>query len=241
MPMFHNSGRSAFNYALVCGARFVMRDRFSATAFWDDVRATDCRVAALIGPMTALIYSAPPSPDDARQPAPRRDPRADDPRDRRLRAPLRRAHGDVLRPDRGGHSDRHRMGPRPVGELRAPADGLPVAARCGWSTSTTSRSAPARWASWSCAAPEPWALNVGYYKMPEQTVEAWRNGWFHTGDAFRVRRRRLVLLRRPAARHDPPPRREHLVVRGRDVRDRTRRRARVRGDRGARRRTARTT
>ena len=33
---------------------------------------------------------------------------------------------------------------------------------------------------------EPWALNVGYYKMPEQTVEAWRNGWFHTGDAFRV-------------------------------------------------------
>jgi crotonobetaine/carnitine-CoA ligase len=33
---------------------------------------------------------------------------------------------------------------------------------------------------------EPWALNVGYYKMPGQTVEAWRNGWFHTGDAFRV-------------------------------------------------------
>ncbi len=32
---------------------------------------------------------------------------------------------------------------------------------------------------------EPWALNAGYYRMPEQTVEAWRNGWFHTGDAFR--------------------------------------------------------
>ncbi len=131
MPMFHNSGRSAFNYALVCGARFVTRDRFSATAFWDDVRATDCRTAALIGPMTALIYSAPPSPADARQPPPRRDPRADDPRDRRLRAPLRRAHRDVLRPDRGGHPDRHRLGPRPVGELRAPADGLPVARRGG--------------------------------------------------------------------------------------------------------------
>ena len=33
---------------------------------------------------------------------------------------------------------------------------------------------------------EPWALNAGYYKMPEKTAEAWRNGWFHTGDAFRV-------------------------------------------------------
>jgi crotonobetaine/carnitine-CoA ligase len=30
MPMFHNSGRSAFNYAMVCGARFVTRDRLAA-------------------------------------------------------------------------------------------------------------------------------------------------------------------------------------------------------------------
>jgi crotonobetaine/carnitine-CoA ligase len=32
---------------------------------------------------------------------------------------------------------------------------------------------------------EPWSLNLGYYKMPDQTVAAWRNGWFHTGDMFR--------------------------------------------------------
>ena len=31
----------------------------------------------------------------------------------------------------------------------------------------------------------PWALNSGYFKSPEATVLAWRNGWFHTGDAFR--------------------------------------------------------
>jgi crotonobetaine/carnitine-CoA ligase len=31
----------------------------------------------------------------------------------------------------------------------------------------------------------PWALNHGYYKDPEATAQAWRNGWFHTGDAFR--------------------------------------------------------
>lgn len=31
----------------------------------------------------------------------------------------------------------------------------------------------------------PWALNHGYFGNPEATVEAWRNGWFHTGDAFR--------------------------------------------------------
>ena len=32
---------------------------------------------------------------------------------------------------------------------------------------------------------EPWSLNGGYYGMPEATAAAWRNGWFHTGDAFR--------------------------------------------------------
>jgi len=31
----------------------------------------------------------------------------------------------------------------------------------------------------------PWAMNHGYYKHPKATAEAWRNGWFHSGDAFR--------------------------------------------------------
>jgi carnitine-CoA ligase len=29
----------------------------------------------------------------------------------------------------------------------------------------------------------PWGFMAGYYKMPDNTVEAWRNLWFHTGDA----------------------------------------------------------
>jgi len=32
----------------------------------------------------------------------------------------------------------------------------------------------------------PWAMNHGYHKNPEATAKAWRNGWFHTGDGFRV-------------------------------------------------------
>jgi crotonobetaine/carnitine-CoA ligase len=33
---------------------------------------------------------------------------------------------------------------------------------------------------------EPWCMNIGYWKMPDKTAEAWRNGWYHTGDAFIV-------------------------------------------------------
>ncbi|WP_049899062.1 AMP-binding protein [Halococcus agarilyticus] len=31
----------------------------------------------------------------------------------------------------------------------------------------------------------PWIMTPGYYGMPEKTVEALRNGWFHTGDGLR--------------------------------------------------------
>jgi crotonobetaine/carnitine-CoA ligase len=34
-------------------------------------------------------------------------------------------------------------------------------------------------------ADEPWVLSAGYLDMPEATAIAWRNGWFHTGDAMR--------------------------------------------------------
>jgi crotonobetaine/carnitine-CoA ligase len=32
---------------------------------------------------------------------------------------------------------------------------------------------------------EPFTMNAGYHNMPAETAHAWRNGWFHTGDAFR--------------------------------------------------------
>ena len=31
----------------------------------------------------------------------------------------------------------------------------------------------------------PWAMSHGYLKDPVATARAWRNGWFHTEDAFR--------------------------------------------------------
>jgi alpha-methylacyl-CoA racemase len=32
---------------------------------------------------------------------------------------------------------------------------------------------------------EPWTMSHGYLNAPEATAQAWRNGWFHTGDLFR--------------------------------------------------------
>jgi crotonobetaine/carnitine-CoA ligase len=30
----------------------------------------------------------------------------------------------------------------------------------------------------------PWTMNAGYINMPEANAAAWRNGWYHTGDAL---------------------------------------------------------
>ena len=34
-------------------------------------------------------------------------------------------------------------------------------------------------------ASDPWTMFGGYLGMPEKTMEAWRNGWFHTGDLLK--------------------------------------------------------
>ncbi|MEO8694746.1 MAG: AMP-binding protein [Acidimicrobiales bacterium] len=183
-PLFHNSGRSGFNYALTRGARLVFRERFSATTFWDDVRATNATVAGLVGPLTSLLYSAPPRDDDA-----------DNPLQSVVVGPMIPEMVDFER----------RFGVRACTSYGQTEVGCPVAtswdhgpwANCGrprldypWHEVriVDDNDEPVDTGvvgEMVVRCREPWALNVGYYKAAEQTVEAWRNGWFHTGDAMR--------------------------------------------------------
>ncbi len=184
MPLFHNSGRSAFNYAMVHGGRFVIRDKFSTGDFWADIRATGCVTAALVGPMTGFAASAPPSPDDAD-------------------TPLRNVIAGPMIPEIEAFEAR--FGVRVATGYGQTEVGMAVTtgwdhgpwANCGrerldypWPDVRIVNEhdepvAPGEVGELIVRSAEPWALNVGYYRMPEQTVDAWRNGWFHTGDAFR--------------------------------------------------------
>ena len=150
-PMFHTSGKSALNATLVRGARFVWRDRFSAADLWADIRRTDCVAACLVGPMLAYVHSQPAHPSDARQPAPIDHVRTDDPRDRGVRAPVRRPGRHLLLHDRNRHAPRHRLGPRAARDLWTPPPGLPVDRGTGGERGRRARRAPDRWASSSCA------------------------------------------------------------------------------------------
>ena len=184
MPLFHNSGRSAFNYAMVHGGRFVVRDKFSSAQFWDDVRATNCVTAALVGPMTGFLADAPPSSDDGDN-------------------PLRNVIAGPMIPEMEAFE--RRFGVRVATGYGQTEVGMAVTT--GWDHGPWANCGRARqdypWpevrivnehdepvgtdevGEMMVRSAEPWSLNLGYYRMPEQTVAAWRNGWFHTGDAFR--------------------------------------------------------
>jgi carnitine-CoA ligase len=184
LPLFHNSGRSAFNYALSRGARLVWRDKFSATHFWDDVRSTGCATAAIVGPMTALLHQAPRRPDDA-----------DNPLRSIILGPMIQEIADF----------EARFGVTVATCYGQTEVGIPIAtgwdhgpwAGCGKVRDTypfpevrlvdehDEPVTPGEVGEMIVRTREPWGLNLGYHRMPEATVEAWRNGWFHTGDAFR--------------------------------------------------------
>jgi crotonobetaine/carnitine-CoA ligase len=183
LPLFHNSGRAAFNFTLVRGARLIIRDKFSATHVWEDVRKTNAVMLALVGPLTSLVYSAPPLATDTDN-------------------PLRTVVCGPMIPEI--EDFKRRFDVNILTCYGQTESGLPLAT--GWDNGPWANCGRPRtdypWTEVRVVnefdepvgagvvgelvvrSSEPWSLNMGYYKMPEQTAVAWRNGWFHTGDGF---------------------------------------------------------
>ena len=183
-PSFHVSGKSVFNGVVVRGGKLVYREKFSATHFWDDVRRSNCVSAGLVGPMTALLWAQPARADDADN-------------------PLRNVLLGPMIPEMEAFEKRFDLQVGTCyGMTEIGASFCVGFERKPWQTCGKART-DYPWhevrlvndydeevpmgdvGELILRTPVPWALNVGYYKMPEKTAEAWRNGWFHTGDAFR--------------------------------------------------------
>jgi crotonobetaine/carnitine-CoA ligase len=184
MSLFHNSGRSGFSYVLSRGGCLVTREKFSATSVWDDVRRFDCVALALVGPLTALLYSAPPRDDDADNPVrsvilgPMIPQIADFKKRFGVQVAICYGQTEIGAPVTSGwdHGPWEACGQRrlswPYHEVRIVDE-------------NDESLAPGQVGEMVVRSDEPGALNLGYYGMPDRTAEAWRGGWFHTGDAFR--------------------------------------------------------
>lgn len=183
LPLFHIGGQWAAIYnSLIAGGSTVVLPRFSATTFWDDVRAYGCTYTMLLGAMANFLHRQPPRVDDADHPLRRVMmvpvmAQIDEFKTRFGIEAICTAYGltegsTVLRAP-VGRAEPGKVGwPRPDFEVRlVDANDLPVPdGELGELVIRTQ---------------EPWMVMDGYHEMPEATVAAWRNQWLHTGDAFR--------------------------------------------------------
>ena len=184
LPLIHNSGRSCLNHTLARGGCFVWRERFSGTDFWKDVREHGCGSAALVGPMVQYLHAQPVRPDDADN-------------------PLRSIFCGPLIADIDAFRRRFDVrvatgyGMTEIGMVILTDWDLGPWQSCGRTRTSypypelrvvnehDEPLGPGEAGELVVRVPNPWAITPGYYGMPEKSAEAWRNGWFHTGDLMR--------------------------------------------------------
>jgi crotonobetaine/carnitine-CoA ligase len=184
MPMFHSNGLFMQTFgSLIGGSRAYVVRRFSPSRWLDDLRKSGATLTNGLGVMPEFIFRQPPTDRD---------------RDHKLRAmmavpiaaewgrafeerfgvPLVQGYGmteinlvayttkdDPLEPGCCGR-------PLPEFEVRI-VDGDDRQQLAGSIGEIVVR------------PNEAWCFMAGYQRMPEKTVEAWQNLWFHTGDAGR--------------------------------------------------------
>ena len=177
-PLFHMSGKLALYAAALFNGRFVVREAFSTRDFWPEVRRFKCTASLLIGTTMSFVASLPPSPDDRSHPL-RYVLMAPLPAD--PDAFMRRYNVKICSVFNMTEIScpiwtRWQLHGKSCGRLREGYAVRIVDAHDEEVPAGTVGEIVVR-------ADQPWMLNAGYYRMPEKTVEAWRNGWFHTGDA----------------------------------------------------------
>ena len=180
-PIFHIGGMGPPFVMLARGASVAMIDNFSTEDFWAVAKATQSTVVFLLGVMATFLLKAEPRPDD---------------RDHTVK----KAFMVPLTGDAAAFTERFgvdiytifnmtEISSPIVSEANPTKIGTCGRVRDGVDVRLVDRN--------DCEVPigeigemlvrtdRPWAMNSGYNANPEATAEAWRNGWFHTGDAFR--------------------------------------------------------
>jgi len=185
-PLYHANAPLMQVYpALVAGARAVLLPRFSATEWLAQARATGATVTNLLGVMMDFLFRLPAGPGD---------------RDHRLRVVLGQPAPAAI-----AEAFRERFGLERVLEYYGMTE-IGIVTMMPWDAVRPGSCgvAVSEWFDLRIADPEtdeerppgevgellvrpkaPWAFSQGYWGMPERTLEALRNVWYHTGDGLR--------------------------------------------------------
>lgn len=182
MPLFHIGGMGIISVMLARGGSIAVMENFDTAVFWPFVRETKTTAAFLLGVMATFLLKAPASEAD---------------RDHSLRlafmVPMTEAATELH--ERFGIDiytifNMTEISSPIVSDPNPTARGTCGKKRNGVDVRLVDENdcevAIGEVGEMLVRTDRPWGMNSGYYKNPEATAEAWRNGWFHTGDCFRL-------------------------------------------------------
>lgn len=180
MPLFHiNAQIGSIVSALFAGAQAVLYERFSASTFWDEIHSSGATVFLGMGAVGNILMKNPPAPEDI---------------DNRVRLAV------IVPPPGDLEGFEQRFGLRVIYETFGMTEGLIIPPKlyeprrpgcCGKPVDDYQVQIvddddlpldPGQTGEIVMRPREPYTMMSGYYKMPEATLEAFRNLWFHTGD-----------------------------------------------------------
>ena len=179
LPLFHINALNTFAQAAVSGAHVVYEAKFSASGFWPTMARREATVVYLLGAMVPILLA---------------QPAGDAERQHRVRLGL----GPGV-PAAAGVAFKARTGVALVEGYGSTETNFVIA--------TNPNAAPqgvmghvqpgfharvvdehdvellrGTAGELLLRTDEPLAFATGYFGLPEKTADAWRNGWFHTGD-----------------------------------------------------------
>ncbi|MCZ6644419.1 MAG: AMP-binding protein [Gammaproteobacteria bacterium] len=186
MPLFHTMGLLLqVVSSWISGSRVYCIERFSPNRWLDDVRKCEATVTNALGVMPEFIFRTAPTEHD---------------RDHQLRkvlaVPIATEWGQAFE-ERFGIKFFQGYGMTEVNLICYTADDDPLTPGMAGKISddffevqivdaeTDLVVAPGEIGEIVVRPKEPFCFSQGYFRMPEKTVETWRNLWFHTGDAGR--------------------------------------------------------
>jgi crotonobetaine/carnitine-CoA ligase len=183
LPLYHFNAQVLTTLTvLIAEAQMVLLDRFSASRFWDDIRYYGATQFNYLGAVMPILAKQPEKADDFDNPARIAlgagcPPAVMEEVEKRFGIKCLEGFGmtEIGIPIHVRVNDRRRGScgkPMDIYELRLFDD--------------QDREVPAGQIGEIVFRPrEPFIMMSEYYKMPEKTLEAFRNLWFHTGDLAR--------------------------------------------------------
>ena len=179
LPLFHTNALNCFFQALVSGATYCLDTRFSASRFFRRAIDAGATVTYLLGAMVPILLKQPVRPEEREHRIRVGNGNAPPPEiDREMRERFGFGIAECYASTEAGCALSAALPEQRLGAMGRPMPGYEARVvdehdeelPDGVSGELVLR------------ASHPFSMSTGYYRMPEKTVEAWRNLWFHTGD-----------------------------------------------------------